>query len=46
MLHYGIGGNQKVDYPNNPTIERKIKFKGEIPFDDYWDLETRIFPRI
>jgi len=40
---YGLGGTQKVNYPNNPTLEQKIKFRSEIPIADYWDIETVYF---
>ena len=40
---FGLAGTQTIKYPNNPAIERKIKFSGEISLEDYWDLENAYY---
>jgi hypothetical protein len=42
---FGIGGKQMVDYASLPTMEQKVKFKGEITGDERWDLENTYFKR-
>lgn len=44
-IAFGIGGTQTVDYPNNPAIEQKIKFKNEITNEERWDLEYAHYKR-
>lgn len=42
---FGIGGTQKVKYGNLPTMEQKIKFRNEIPLEDFWDVENAYYRR-
>jgi hypothetical protein len=41
----GIAGTQTVDYGSLTSMEQKIKFKGEITSEEYWDLENAYYKR-
>jgi hypothetical protein len=42
----GLFGSEDVDYGSNtPTMEQKIKFKGEITDDEYWQMENAYYKR-
>jgi len=41
---FGLTGSQKVDY--SPILyEQKIKFKGDITQEEYWDMENAYYKR-
>ena len=42
---FGIGGTQTVDYGSLPSLEQKIKFKGDITQEEYWDLDNAYYRR-
>jgi hypothetical protein len=42
----GLFGSQDVDYGSSvPTMEQKIKFKGEITDDEFWQMDNAYYKR-